>query len=67
MLLTDLCSGATVFTVNRNQNDSESVVIFENRSISQNAKFIVDHIAGDCVPITSHKLENGEKDADTTL
>lgn len=67
VLLTDLCSGANVFTLNRNQNDSISVVIYENLTISQGAKFVADHIAKDCVPTKNHKLELGEKDADLIL
>jgi hypothetical protein len=67
VLLTDLCSGASVFTLNRNEHDSISVVIYEKLTISQGAQFVADHIAKDCVPARNHVLEYGEKDADLTL
>jgi hypothetical protein len=65
--LTDLCSGAAVFTLNRDENDSISILIYEDLSISQAAKFIADHLAEECVPKRTHKLENGERDVDMIL
>ena len=68
VLLTDLCSGATVLTLNRHQNDSVSVVIYEDLTINQGATFIVNHLSMDCVPKRAHKLElSGEKEADLIL
>jgi len=67
VLLTDLCSGASIFTLRRNENESMSVIIYENLAVSQAAQFIVNHLIEDCVPIKNYVLEQGEKSADVAL
>lgn len=67
VLLTDLFSGATIFTLRRNDNDTISVVIYENLTVSQAVKFVADHLTESCVPIKNHNLEQGEKLSDVAL
>ena len=67
VVLTDLSSGATIFTLRRNDNDTISVVIFEDLTVSQALSFIASHITEACVPISNYVVKQGEKEADITL
>lgn len=67
VVLTDLSSGATIFTLKRNDNDTISVVIFEDLTVSQALSFIASHISEACVPISNYVVKQGEKEADITL
>jgi hypothetical protein len=67
VVLTDLSSGATIFTLRRYENDAISVIIYENLTVSQALSFIASHLTEACVPLRHFVLEQGEKVADVTL
>lgn len=66
VVLTDLCSEITLFTRSR-EDDSISIMAYENITISQGLQLIANHIAVDCVPQRHYQVECGEKVSDITL
>ena len=64
VVLTDLSSGATIFTLRAEEGMLPSIVLYEKASLEQAAKFIADHLTEACVPIKNHSLDSGTKSAD---
>ena len=67
VVLTDLFSGATIFTLNCEEGKQMNVVIYEDVELEQAANFIADHLTEACVPIKNHSLDSGRKSADDIL
>ena len=67
VVLTDLSSGATIFTLRAEEGMLPSIVLYEKASLEQAAKFIADHLTEACVPIKNHSLDGGRKSADDFL
>jgi hypothetical protein len=67
VVLTDLCSGATICALKRNENETISVIIYENLTVSQAAKFIVDHLTEYCVPNKNYNLQTGRRPVDVDV
>ena len=67
VVLTDLSSGATIFTLRCYDNGAISVVIYENLTVSQAMSFIASHLTEACVPLKHCVLEQGQKVADVSL
>lgn len=58
VVLTDLKTGASIFTLKRvdDGDDNVNIVVFENLTVSQAAQYVAHHLAQDCVPSKSHRL-----------
>lgn len=69
VLLTDLCSATSIFTLIRDEMGYISVVIYEDLTVSEGLKFVADHISEHCVPKRRHILEecDTQKDGDIIL
>ena len=67
VVLTDLVSGATIFTLRAEEGMLPSVDLYEKASLEQAAKFIADHLTEACVPIKNHSLDGDRKSADDFL
>ena len=67
VVLTDLCSGAWIYALKRNENETISVIIYENLTVSQAAKFIVDHLTEYCVPNKNYNLQTGRRPVDVDV
>lgn len=67
VVLTDLYSGASVFTLKRNESETTSVILYENLTVSQAVQFTVDHLTEYCVPLKSYNLQTGRRPVDIDL
>jgi hypothetical protein len=57
VLLTDLCTAATIFTLSRKPNsENMNVKAYENLSVSQALAYIADHLLSACVPDVHYQL-----------
>lgn len=60
VLLTDLCTDASIYTLERGKENSDvvSIVVYEHLTMSQAAQFVADHLTSNCVPNRTHVLES---------
>jgi hypothetical protein len=57
VVLTDLCTAATILKLSRVPNTEYlNVVVYEDVSLSQAAQFVADHLARSCVPDVNYRL-----------
>lgn len=61
VLLTDLCTGATIFSLDKGQDEGITVTIYKELTLADAANYVVKHLAENCQPNKSYRLKNDKR------